>query len=171
MCAKMKVTTREKQEVDGHCEKSNPVTRPLRIWLMCLLMAVAAFAAEATETASGNENQSDKNLMTSVDGVQSVIAFQQEMSIREALRTLSDQFEINIVPSRNVDGIIGFSKLRNVTFEEAMNAILGPEFVYEQEGPVIRVYTQEEYQKMMTDKQRMVHKVFTLYYITSEETH
>jgi type IV pilus assembly protein PilQ len=115
------------------------------------------------------ESPSDVNLVASINGVHSSIAFQQDMSIREALRTLSDQFEINIVPSARVDGIIGFSKLRNVTFEEAMNAILGADFVYEQEGPVIRVYTQEEYQALMADESRMVHKVFTLYYITSEE--
>jgi type IV pilus assembly protein PilQ len=78
-------------------------------------------------------------------------------------------YKKNIVPSPNVDGVMGFTRLYNVTFEEAMDAILGNNFKYEQEGQLIKVYTKEEYKKIKEDKDRMEHRVFTLYYISAAE--
>ncbi len=61
------------------------------------------------------------------------------------------------------------SKLYNVTFEQALQAILGNGFKYEIEGQFVRVYTAEEYKKKMEDPARMEEKVLTLYYITADE--
>lgn len=99
----------------------------------------------------------------------SEIAFSKDTSIRDALTVLSERFNVNIVPSAVVNGQIGFTKLRNVTFEQAMEDVLGSGFTYEQVGPTIRVYSQEEYDTMRLDVRHMVHKVFTLYYISATE--
>jgi type II secretory pathway component GspD/PulD (secretin) len=97
------------------------------------------------------------------------ITFKKDAAIRDALRFLAAKYQKNIVPSLKVDGLITVSSLYDVTFEEAMDAILGYGFRYEQEGNFIRVYTEEEYKKIKEDKSRMVHKVFTLYYINAAE--
>ncbi len=94
---------------------------------------------------------------------------EEEFGIRKALAMLGSQCNKNIVPSPSVDGVLAFRSLRNVTFEEAMDAILGDNFKYEQEGKLIKVYTKDEYKKAKEDPARMEHKVFTLYYITAEE--
>jgi type II secretory pathway component GspD/PulD (secretin) len=90
-------------------------------------------------------------------------------TIKDALRVLSALYQKNIAPSPNVDGVLGFTRLYDVTFEEAMDAILGANFRYEQAGQIIKVYTKDEYKKIKEDKSRMIHKVFTLYYLTAGE--
>jgi len=107
----------------------------------------------------------------STGGMVQSFAFDKEKvkSIKDALRVLSALYQKNIAPSPNVDGVLGFTRLYDVTFEEAMEAILGANFKYEQTGNVIKVYTKDEYKKIKEDKSRMIHKVFTLYYITAEE--
>jgi type IV pilus assembly protein PilQ len=97
------------------------------------------------------------------------IEFEEGIGVRKALAVLATQCQKNIVPSPNVDGVLAFRTLKNVTFDEALDAILGDNFKYEQDGKLIKVYTKEEYKKMKEHPARMVHKVFTLYYITAEE--
>ena len=97
------------------------------------------------------------------------ITFKKDAGIRDALRFLAAKYQKNIVPSLKVDGLITVSSLYDVTFEEAMDAILGHGFKYEQEGNFIRVYTEEEYKKIKEDKSRMVHEAFTLYYVNATE--
>jgi type IV pilus assembly protein PilQ len=75
----------------------------------------------------------------------------------------------NIVPSSQVEGPLTISRLYNVTFEQALDAVLGHGFKYEQDGDFVRVYTAEEFKKIREDPERMIHKVLTLYYITAEE--
>ena len=94
---------------------------------------------------------------------------EEEFGVRKALAMLGSQCNKNIVPSPSVDGVLAFRSLRNVTFEEAMDAILGGNFVYEVEGKLVKVYTKDEYKKIKEDPARMEHKVFTLYYITADE--
>ena len=154
-------------------QKSN-IRKALCIWGF-VLVALAAIAAgdvgpEATVAASGEAvepisrdeaSPSDKTIQT--------ISLQKDMRIPEALRVLSERYQKNIVPSQNVDGMLSFTKLFDVTFDQAMDAILGPNFKYEQDGQLIKVYTKDEYKKMKTDPDRRVYKVFTLYYITADE--
>lgn len=97
------------------------------------------------------------------------IAFRKDMTIREGLRLLAALCKKNIVPSAQVEGPLTISRLYNVTFEQALDAILGNEFKYEQDGDFVRVYTVEELKKIKEDPSRMVHKVITLYYITAAE--
>jgi type IV pilus assembly protein PilQ len=94
---------------------------------------------------------------------------EQDFDVRKALAMLSSICDKNIVPSPNVNGSLAFRSLKNVTFEEAMDAILGDNFKYEQDGKLIKVYTKDEYKQMKEDPARMMYKVFTLYYITAKE--
>ena len=94
---------------------------------------------------------------------------EEEFGVRKALAMLGNQCQKNIVPSPSVDGVLAFRSLRNVTFEEAMDAILGDNFKYEQDGKLIKVYTKDEYKKIKEDPERMEYRVFTLYYITADE--
>ncbi len=95
--------------------------------------------------------------------------FEENFSIRKALAILGSMYQKNIVPTPSVDGMLAFRSLSNVTFEEAIDAILGDNFRYIQEGNLIKVYTKDEYKKLMADKERMMTKVFTLYYISAAE--
>jgi len=93
----------------------------------------------------------------------------EDFGVRDALAMLASMCHENIVPTPSVDGALAFRTLKNVTFEEAMDAILGRSFKYEREGNLIKVYTREEYKKMKEAPERKVYKVLTLYYITAEE--
>jgi Type II secretory pathway, component PulD len=97
------------------------------------------------------------------------ITFKKDMRIRDALRFLALKYDKNIVPSAKVDGVLAFTNLFDVTFEQAMDAILGRNLKYEQNGNLIKVYTNDEYKQVMEDKDRMVNRVFTLYYISAAE--
>jgi type IV pilus assembly protein PilQ len=126
--------------------------------------------------ANSFENTPDAGasaLVTSEDGptdarIQS-ISFKKDWGIRDALQFLAARYKKNIVPSTKVDGLITITNLYSVTFEEALEAILGHGFKYEQEDNFIKVYTDDEYKEIKEDKERMIYKVFTLYYITAEE--
>jgi type IV pilus assembly protein PilQ len=97
------------------------------------------------------------------------IAFQKEMTIRDGLRLLAALCKKNIVPSSKVEGPLTISRLYNVTFEQALEAVLGNDYKYEQDGDFVRVYTAEELKKIKENPERMIHKVITLYYITAAE--
>jgi type IV pilus assembly protein PilQ len=78
---------------------------------------------------------------------------------------LAQMYQKNIVPSAKVDGIVTVSYLYDVTFEEALQAILGTH-KYEAKGNFIKVYTNEEF---MADKSRLEHAIIELYFINAEE--
>jgi type IV pilus assembly protein PilQ len=130
---------------------------------------LAAPASEAAmETLAIEPNQAQVDF--SGEGcVIKFIAFQKESNIRDGLRLLAALCRKNIIPSSGVDGPLTISRLYNVTFDEALKAVLGYGFKYEQEGDFIRVYTAAEYKKIKEDPERMVYKVITLYYTTAEE--
>jgi type II secretory pathway component GspD/PulD (secretin) len=94
---------------------------------------------------------------------------EEDFGVRKALALLGSLCGKNIVPTPSVDGPVAFRSLSNVTFEEAMDAILGESFVYEPKGNLIKVYTREEYKKIKEDESRKVQKVFTLYYVNAAE--
>jgi len=90
------------------------------------------------------------------------INFKKDVGIRDAIRFLAARYQKNIVPSPAVDGQLAFTSLYNVTFEEAMDAILGGKFEYEQKDNLIEVYPKG-------DESRMKYAVFALDYITAAE--
>jgi len=97
------------------------------------------------------------------------INFKKDMSIRDALRFLAAKYRKNIIPSSQVTGKLNTTSLYEVTFEEALDAILGHDYRYEIEGNFIRVYTAEEYAKFRQDETRMISRVFELYYVNAAE--
>lgn len=150
---------------------------------MCIAAVLACttvYAAEADgdavapglDTVSGDMaiEPNQAQVAFSDDGcVIKFIAFQKESNIRDGLRLLAALCRKNIIPSAGVDGPLTISRLYNVTFEEALNAVLGYGFRFEQDGDFVRVYTADEYRKIKDDPERMEYKVITLYYITAEE--
>jgi type IV pilus assembly protein PilQ len=161
--------------------RTNRVTLAWRsgcLMALLLLGSAAAFAAAAgpnpvaldaaalttTQTIDPNQAQVDP-----ASGMIKFIAFQKDMNIRESLRLLAALCKKNIVPSAGVEGPLTVSRLYNVTFEKALEAVLGNAFKYEQDGDFIRVYTLDEYKKIKENPDRMVYKVVTLYYITAQE--
>ena len=87
---------------------------------------------------------------------------EKDFGIRDALAMLGSMCQKNIVPTPDVDGQLAFRRLSNVTFEEAMDAILGGKFEYEQKGNLVEVYPKG-------DKGRMKYEVFALHYISAVE--
>jgi len=150
--------------------------RPMRWLCVAILLVVAtthAVAVSAAPNPAGGEMAVEPNqpqVSFSDDGVViKFIAFQKESNIRDGLRLLAALCKKNIIPSAGVDGPLTISRLYNVTFEEALNAVLGYGFRFEQQGDFVRVYTAEEYKLIKEDPARMIHKVMTLHYITAEE--
>ncbi|MHC4644396.1 MAG: type II secretion system protein GspD [Planctomycetota bacterium] len=141
------------------------ITKALLAWMVVMALMTTITVGDAGDSAvaatAGESLSADKAVQT--------IAFVKDMRIRDALRLLAERYQRNIVPSPSIDGALSFTNLYNVTFEEAMDAILGPNFKYEQEGQLIKVYTKDEYKKIKSDTDRMIHRVFTLYYLTADE--
>ncbi len=88
--------------------------------------------------------------------------FNKDERVRDALRVLSAKYQKNIVPSLEVDGVMAFTTLTDVTFEEAMGAVLGGRFEYEEKKNLVEVFPKG-------DVSRMKHAVFALYYISAAE--
>ncbi len=121
------------------------------------------------DVPSVSESESQAVADVSTDAKIQSISFKKDWGIRDALQFLAARYQKNIVPSAKVDGLITITNLYDVTFEQALEAILGHGFKYEQQGNFINVYTAEEYKKIKEDPDRMVYKVFTLYYISAAE--
>ncbi len=155
------------------------IRNKLFVWCIVLaLMAAISVAdvgqgpAEADLWANAGTAEirtSSRRASVLPSGMIPVFNCEEDFGVRKALALLGSICQKNIVPTPNVDGVLAFRRLTNVTFDEAMDAILGDNFKYEQRGSLIRVYTKEEYKKIMEDPERMTYKVFTLYYISATE--
>ncbi len=157
----------------------NKVRARLFVWSIVLVLMAAIAVADVdhglvetnlwanvsvaqVETGGGQETILQNGMIP-------VFKCEENFGVRKALALLGSICGKNIVPSPNVDGLLAFRELNNVTFDEAMDAILGDNFRYEKRGNLIRVYTKDEYDKIMADPGRMTYKVFTLYYISAAE--
>jgi type IV pilus assembly protein PilQ len=120
---------------------------------------------EAERAVAGLDMPEDASIGAKIQS----ISFRKDWGIRDALQFLAARYQKNIVPSTKVDGLITITNLYSVTFEEALEAILGHSFEYEQRGNFIKVYTEEEYTAIKEDLARMQYRIFTLYYISAAE--
>ena len=127
------------------------------VWGFVLITLIVATAAGANAAAGQPAQIIDK------------FDVEEDFDVRKALAMLGSLCDKNIVPSPNVNGALAFRSLKNITFEEAMDAILGEDFEYEEEGKLIKVYTKDEYRQLKQDPDRKTYKVFTLYYINAAE--
>jgi type II secretory pathway component GspD/PulD (secretin) len=154
----------------------------LYIVMIATMAILATSRAEQNQTQSGGEGvlleQGDSGIVVSgqqkpeerlADQTMQSINFKKDMSVRDALRFLAVKYQKNIIPSAQVSGRLNVTSLYDVTFEQALDAILGREYRYEIDGDFIRVYTAEEYEKLIKDSTRMTSRVFELYYINAAE--
>ena len=158
------------------------IRNKLFVWCIVLVLMAAIAVADvgqgpaetdlwAKNVGASEINISNSELEVSAGGKLKFINFDKEncKSINDALRVLGALYKKNIVPSSNVDGPLTIRRLYDVTFEQALNSILGYGFKYDQEGNFVKVYTAEEYKKLKEDPDRIINKVFTLYYISAAE--
>ena len=122
--------------------------------------AIEADVTESIESVGVDISSGEEDVFE--DDVLESLSFNKDETIKTALRVLSAKYQKNIVPSPSVDGVLGFTSLYNVTFEDAMEAILGGKFEYEQKGNLIEVFP-------TGDESRMKYAVFALDYITAAE--
>ncbi len=104
-------------------------------------------------------------------GAQSIqsLSFKEGTTMASALRMLQLKYQKNIIPISRMDDQITVFELFNVTFDEALQAIIGTNKFKVQENGAITVYTADEYDQMMDDMRRMEYRIFTLYYIAADE--
>lgn len=107
------------------------------------------------------------NLDMTRPNIQSLI-FMRNMPITDALQLLAIRYGKNIVPATKITGNLAFTKLNNISFQEAMDAILGQAYEYQEEGNLIKIYSSGAASKVTTSS-GMACKVFTLYYIRAAE--
>lgn len=131
-------------------------------------------AVSVTETATSYESPFEVETVveqgttgeedtTGVASIQS-FTFSEDLSIRQCLTVLGSRFRKNIIPSENIEGLVTSTTLYDVTFKEALQAVIGPnKFEIEEGGDFVRVYTPEDFQT------RLKHSVIKLYYITAAE--
>jgi len=150
----------------------------LFVWILVLTLTTAMAVGDVDEitiVAQGDEGGPSAGAavgaaddVTPGQPIQTIL-FEQDTTVQRALRILGQRYQKNIVPSPAVDGVLSFTRLYDVTFDEAMEAILGPNLKYEQVGQLTKVYTKDEYKQIKEDTDRMVHRLFTLYYVTAQE--
>ncbi len=135
--------------------------------ILAAALEPATGSNRAEESAS---NGSEVQIETTAGG-QSIqtLSFKKDMTIIDALRFLSLKYQRNIVPTPRVTGVVTVSNLYDVTFEEAMQALIGPNHRFETQGNFIMVYSTEEFEQLKADKRRREYRHFTLYYLTAEE--
>jgi len=165
-------------------KNSNRKRKDVFLWVLLVILLAGLAIADIDVNAVAQETQEDKAATTNEgkaqeskaavtelgksaidiapDGTIRYIGFKKDADIRDVLRYLGAQYNKNIVPSPKVEGPITVTGLYNVTFAQAMDAILGDSFEWEQKGNIIEVYIKE-------DKNRMTYKVFILSYITADE--
>ncbi len=144
-------------------------------WLLAVaLLTWCAAAAGAEGDVAAPDSAADTIAMEPdqawVEGnLIKFIAFRKDSDVRDGLRLLAKRCEKNIVPSPGVTGPLNCPELRDVTFEQALAAMLGDKFVAVPEGNLIHIRTKEEDKKIRQDPDRMVFRVITLYYTTAQE--
>lgn len=130
---------------------------------------VESVVTPVTESAVSDAASSTETEAVTPGGKIQTITFKKDMRIQDALQFLAARYQKNIVPSSKVDGAITITNLYDVTFEQALDAILGIGFTYQEQGNFINVYTAAEYKTIREDPGRMSYKIFTLYYVTATE--
>lgn len=116
--------------------------------VLAILMLIMAAGATVCEAGSAGRTprgiKPDESTSTAAGAID--IKFGEDITVLNAIKILGQMFKKNIVPSRQVglhDKIL-VSYLYDVTFEEAIQAVIG-ENRFVEEGNLIKVYTRQEY--------------------------
>ena len=160
---------------ERNSSRATRTTKSLFIWALVVVAAMASGiggAERPAEAAGAVVSEAPASTATEAVGaggkIQS-ITFKKDMTIQDALQFLAARYQKNIVPSSKISGAITVTNLYDVTFEQALDAILGYGFKYEEKGNFINVYTTDEFKKIREDEGRMVYRIFTLHYISAAE--
>jgi len=157
--------------------------------LLLYLIAVSVTVCAATAQGEPNQTDSEKSVLLDqadsgliinyqqrsvaedsfLDQPVQSINFRKNMTVRDALRFLAAKYRRNIIPSAQVTGTLNVTSLYEVTFEQALDAILGSDYRYKATGGFIRVYSAAEYVKLAKDIENMTSRVFELHYINAAE--
>ena len=157
--------------------------------LLLYLIAVSVTVCAATVQGEPNQTDSEKSVLLDqadsgliinyqqrsvaedsfLDQPVQSINFRKNMTVRDALRFLAAKYRRNIIPSAQVTGTLNVTSLYEVTFEQALDAILGSDYRYKATGGFIRVYSAAEYVKLAKDIENMTSRVFELNYINAVE--
>jgi type II secretory pathway component GspD/PulD (secretin) len=157
--------------------------------LLLYLIAVSVTVCAATVQGEPNQTDSEKSVLLDqadsgliinyqqrsvaedsfLDQPVQSINFRKNMTVRDALRFLAAKYRRNIIPSAQVTGTLNVTSLYEVTFEQALDAILGSDYRYKATGGFIRVYSAAEYVKLAKDIENMTSRVFELHYINAAE--
>jgi type IV pilus assembly protein PilQ len=146
--------------------------KDLFVWcLVLVVMAAIAVGGVGQVTAAARADEGVEAAGAAEGPVEEIqsLSFKSDMTVRDALRFLGTKYHKNIVPSAKVEGQVTVGTLYDVTFEGALNAILGKRFKYTEKDGVIWVYSAEEFKSIMEDLERMESRVFTLYYVSAAE--
>ncbi|HEX3872470.1 MAG TPA: hypothetical protein VHV77_18625, partial [Pirellulales bacterium] len=90
-----------------------------------------------------------------------------DVTVQEAMRILSDQSGLKIVPSSEAGKVVVSLYLRNVRARDALDSVTKANGLFYREDPtsgIIRVYTTEEYKADITSFRDEQIEVFTLLY-------
>lgn len=130
-------------------------------------IAVAAPAAAKPAEKAATQEGTNLNAATvnvGADGTVEQLNVQ-DLDINTALHFLSMQTKRNIIASKEVKGSVT-ANLYNVTFTDALNAILHPNgFDYIEKGNFIYVYTTKELEEIRKRDRKTATKVFRLRYM------
>ena len=146
-----------RNHANGRWDK--PAKRHISVMCLIVMLCLCAGLVPAAEEAQSEEVLTGQSVQS--------FSFKEDTTLKKALNLLQQMYEKNIVPTENVDlnAMVTASHLYDVTFEEALQAVLGSN-KYEVKGNFIKVYTNTEF---MEDKSRFEHDIITLYYINSDE--
>jgi type IV pilus assembly protein PilQ len=139
-----------------------------------ILSTAAAFALFSSATAEDGFGQvaADESLDLSGVEVDEFDTFNIQVTdtdLAQVLQMLALQGERNVIASRNVSAVIS-ANLFDVTFEEALDAILKPNgFRWIEEGKFIYVYTQEEFARMEALDRKTESRMFELEHISARD--
>jgi type IV pilus assembly protein PilQ len=133
-----------------------------------LLIITTTVVVNAAQESSDNSSQDTGKKIAAVEETQS-FAFAENTQIADALDILAERYKKNIVFPPTIEGQLSCKKLFDVTFDEALEAILGTNFRYEQKDNLVKVYDAQKHSGTKNNRDLMTHKVFTLYYISAAE--
>ncbi|MGD0542481.1 MAG: secretin N-terminal domain-containing protein [Tepidisphaeraceae bacterium] len=130
---------------------------------MKLIGDTPADAAPATQPSAGTKvSMNDAGTFS--------IQINNDISVVEVLRMISNQAQVSIIPSRDVRGTVPAMELYNVTVNEALDAILHSNGMeWEKKGNLIYVYTQKELDQREKAARKTLTRTFPLHYVPAAD--
>jgi type IV pilus assembly protein PilQ len=131
---------------------------------ICALCACVAVPALGQDTGGGEDEPVE------VTDYGTITVSVQDTELADILEMLSIQSERNIIASKNVSAVIPSINLFDVTFHEALDAILHPNgYGYVEEGNFIYIYTLEEIEQMKEAQRTTESRIFELEYLSAAD--